>query len=55
MPEAVNVTVNGTDMVLPGEFTEDEHTEIWQSRMREVGFIAHGATGLQGGPSFKTQ
>ena len=34
--EGHNETINGSIVYVEGGFTEDEHKEIWQSRMREV-------------------
>ena len=34
--EGHNETINGSRVYVKGSFTEDEHEEIWQSRMREV-------------------
>ena len=39
--EGHNETINGSIVYVEGGFTEDEHKEIWQSRMREVFEIKH--------------
>ena len=34
--KCVLVITDGHNETINGKFTEEEHTEIWQSRMREV-------------------